>query len=71
MSTPLSPPCPHLRPPPCLLPPQVITAESTYSNWSLFNRLCLANEVLDAAALSGETVVGVAWVHRVEAMCGF
>lgn len=32
---------------------KVITAESTYSNWSLFNRLCLVNEVLDAASLAG------------------
>ena len=32
---------------------KVITAESTYSHWSLFNRLCMVNEVLDAAALSG------------------
>lgn len=32
---------------------KVIKAESTYSNWSLFNRLCLTLEVLDAASLSG------------------
>ena len=32
---------------------KIITAESEYSNWSLFNRLCLSLEVLDAASLSG------------------
>lgn len=31
----------------------MITAESTYTNWSLFNRLCLVLEVLDAAILAG------------------
>lgn len=33
--------------------PQVITAEATFSHWSLFQRLCMVNEVLDAATLAG------------------
>ena len=32
---------------------KVITAEATYSHWSLFNRFCLANELLDAADAAG------------------
>jgi hypothetical protein len=32
---------------------KVLEAESSYSNWSLFDRFCLANEVLDASDSSG------------------
>ena len=33
---------------------KVITAESTYTHWSLFNRFCMANDILDAADAAGE-----------------
>ena len=33
---------------------KVLTAEGTYSHWSLFNRFILANEILDAADSAGE-----------------
>ncbi len=32
---------------------QVIAAEATYTHWSLFQRFCLAIEVLDAADAAG------------------
>ena len=32
---------------------KVIEAESTYTHWSLFNRFCMANDVLDAADVAG------------------
>lgn len=32
---------------------KVLTAEGTYSHWSLFNRFILANEILDAADSAG------------------
>ncbi len=34
---------------------KVIEAESTYTHWSLFNRFCMANDILDAADAAGET----------------
>jgi hypothetical protein len=48
----------HPVTPPLSLPPyplQVVNAEATYTNWSLFNRLCLLLEVLDASKLAGES----------------
>ena len=33
---------------------KVITAEATYTHWSLFNRFCMANDILDAADAAGE-----------------
>lgn len=33
---------------------KVLTAEGTYTHWSLFNRFILANEILDAADSAGE-----------------
>lgn len=32
---------------------KIYTAEGTYTHWSLFNRFCLANELLDAADAVG------------------
>ena len=32
---------------------KIIAAEATYTHWSLFNRFCLANELLDAADAAG------------------
>ena len=32
---------------------KVLTAEGTYTHWSLFNRFILANEILDAADSAG------------------
>lgn len=32
---------------------KVLDAEATYSNWGLFNRFCLANELLDGASAAG------------------
>ena len=37
---------------------KVIQAESTYTHWSLFNRFCMANDILDAADAAGETFCG-------------
>ena len=34
---------------------KVVNAEATYTHWSLFNRFCMALEVLDAADSVGET----------------
>ena len=34
---------------------KVLTAEGTYTHWSLFNRFILANEILDAADSAGES----------------
>ena len=33
---------------------KVLTAEGTYTHWSLFNRFILANEILDAADSAGD-----------------
>ena len=35
---------------------KIFAAEGTYTHWSLFNRFCLANELLDAADAVGELV---------------
>lgn len=35
---------------------KVVNAEATYTHWSLFNRFCMALEVLDAADSVGENV---------------
>ena len=32
---------------------KIMTAEATYTHWSLFNRFCLALELLDAAESVG------------------
>lgn len=32
---------------------KVVDAEANYSHWSLFNRFCMANEILDAADAAG------------------
>lgn len=39
---------------------KVLTAEGTYTHWSLFNRFILANEILDAADSAGKQ-----WCNRV------
>ena len=33
---------------------KVLDAEANYSHWSLFNRFCMANDLLDAADAAGE-----------------
>ena len=33
---------------------KVIEAEATYTHWSLFNRFCMANDILDAADAAGD-----------------
>lgn len=40
---------------------KVIDAESTYSNWSLFNRFCMAADILDSAEAAGPD--GMAFVY--------
>lgn len=42
---------------------KVLTAEGTYTHWSLFNRFILANEVLDAADSAGDTSHNGPCVH--------
>jgi len=37
---------------------KVITAESIYTHWSLFNRFCMANDILDAADAAGKLYGG-------------
>lgn len=38
---------------------KVITAESTYTHWSLFNRFCMANDILDAADAAGSSFISL------------
>lgn len=38
---------------------KALAAEGTYSHWSLFDRFCLVNELLDAADSAGETTAAL------------
>lgn len=42
---------------------KVLTAEGTYTHWSLFNRFILANEILDAADSAGGHLRMVPSIH--------
>ena len=43
---------------------KVLTAEGTYTHWSLFNRFILANEMLDAADSAGRQWCNIACQHH-------
>lgn len=42
---------------------KVVSAESTYTHWSLFNRFCMANDILDAADAAGRPTHGECCKH--------
>ena len=41
---------------------KVLDAEANYSHWSLFNRFCMANDLLDAADAAGGILSFLPWL---------